>query len=242
MKKILLIFALGFLFSFVGAQSFCVDFDPPSAPSNLILTQSNGNILLTWGEATDEPSCSGISHYDIYKNSVFLISVDETNYLDADEFPDGTYTYTIYAFDLVGHNEGIGISNSITISSTTTNGKTPSSGGGGSRSSDDFSYWQCKEWQECIEGIQQRTCTDLSKNLPDRTETRTCTPDFIPLGNENKKIETTHLNQESSSTNFLTGAVTGATDFAKTQKETISVFAFALMIIGAFVFIKLKRK
>ena len=56
--KIFLLLITFLLINFVVAQSFCVDFDPPSAPTDLILTQSGNNIQLTWTPATDVPECS----------------------------------------------------------------------------------------------------------------------------------------------------------------------------------------
>src|SRR5271157_5763563 len=93
-----------------AGQEICIDFTPPSAPSNLILTASGNNIQLSWDAATDTPSCSGIAYYEIFRNSVFLTNTNGsiTNYLD-NNLQYGTYSYTVYAVDLAGHNEGIGI-------------------------------------------------------------------------------------------------------------------------------------
>ena len=241
MKKILLIFALGiFLINLVSAVIICIDHTPPSAPSNLILTQSGNNIQLTWTPATDQPSCSGISHYDIYKNSAFLTSVDETNYLDIG-LPDGTYTYTIYAFDLVGHNEGVGILGTIILGTTTNNGGSSGGGGGGSGLS---SYWQCGEWSECIDGTQTRICENIGRNLPNRTETKSCSVDFTPLSYETKESEkeTTELTEDNQGPKSAFSKITGAVTGTLGTGGTIGVSVFILMIIGAFVFIKLKRK
>lgn len=247
MKNILSLIILGiFLINLTSAVTICVDKTLPSSPSNLVLTASGNSIQLSWDSATDEPSCSGISHYEIYKNSAFLISVNETNYLDNENIQYGTYEYTIYAFDLIGHNEGVGISKTITISAPGENGGTPSGGGGGGGSSisNDVSYWQCGVWQECIEGIQTRTCIDLSKNLPNRTETKECFSDFAPLSYEDNESETSPINQESSSTNFLTGAVIGGvTDFVKSERGMF--FVGLIVILTAFIIIrrlKLDRK
>ena len=242
-----LIFALGFLFSFVGAQSFCVDFDPPSAPSNLILTQSNGNILLTWGEATDEPSCSEISHYDIKKSvdGINFNKIGETSnldYLDADEFPDGTYIYTIYAFDLAGHNEGVGISKTIVLGGENgDNGNGGGSSGGGSSSS---SYWECGEWSNCINGTQTRICEDIGGNLPNRTETSNCFPDFILLSYETQEeeTETTELTEDNQKPKSAFLKITGAVTETLGTGGTIGVSVFILGIIGAFVFVKFKKR
>ena len=242
MKKIFLIITGIFLISLASAFSICIDHTPPSASSNLVLTASENNIQLTWTAATDEPACSGISHYDIYKNNNFLISVGETNYLDSNLI-DGTYIYTVYAFDLAGHNEGVGISKTITLGGG--NGGTPGGGGGGGGGHDDSSYWQCGGWSKCINGTQTRVCEDLEKNLPNRTETKICFSDFVSLDYE-AEMETenqeTSLKKESQSfKSFFTGAVTGVTRFAKTGKGSITFVGLIVIITGLILVRRLKK-
>ncbi len=224
-----LLFALIGLFLInivIADQEICIDFDPPSSPSNLILTESNGNIQLTWAAATDIPDCSGISHYDIYKNSAFLISVEETNYLDKDLL-DGVYTYTIYPWDLAKH-EGIGISSKpITIGDNGNGGDTSGRRGGGPSS-----YWECGEWSECINETQERTCVDIGGISSDRTETRDCFPEFIPTWQEPEENETiTVTTTPSGFFATITGAVVGTLGTGGTIVASIFVIAIVALAI-----------
>ncbi len=233
--KLLLLLITFILINFVLAQSFCVDFDPPSAPSNLILIVSGNDIQLSWTPATDEPACSGISHYDIYRNSVFLTSVNGTNYLDTG-LSYGIYTYTIYPWDLAGH-EGTGISNSITISASGENGDNGNGNGGGGGGSSDISYWECGKWSECINKTQERVCEDIFGTKPNRTETRGCFPSFTPFEQGN---ETENITGMTQTTNFLTGAVTGIGNFAKSGAGALTLSV--LVLTGAAVVTVLLRK
>ena len=229
--ELFLILITSLLINFAAAQSFCVDFDAPSAPSNLILTESNGNIQLSWDAATDIPDCSGISHYDIYRgfnggNLNWIANTPNTNYLDEGNFPGGTYTYIIHAWDLVGHWEGDGVLNTITI------GISPSPvspGGGGGRSS---SYWECGEWSECINETQERTCEDISRlQQVDRVETRECFPEFIPLGEGEE--EETLITEESPAGFFatITGAVVGTLGTGGTIFAGMFIVAIIALVI-----------
>lgn len=233
MKKILSLLILGiFLISLISAFSICVDKTLPSAPSNLVLVASGNNIQLSWTAATDIPDCSGIDYYDIYRGkdggNLSLINYSEdTNYLDTG-LSYGTYTYIIHAWDLAGHNEGTGISNSITISAPGENGDNGNGngGGGGGRGDNDISYWQCEEWSECINGTHERVCVDLEKLQSDKIETKECSADFVPTGNG----ETTQ--EEPLQEGFfsrITGAVVGGvTNFAKSGTGTVTL----IVLIG----------
>jgi LPXTG-motif cell wall-anchored protein len=246
MRKIFLFLAI-FLIGFVTAeQMICIDFDAPSAPSNLILSGDGNSINLNWDAATDTPNCSGISHYDIYR------STDETNFIFLSETEDteltngnleyGTYSYMIHAWDLAGHNEGTGISATITLSEETGNGGNPggNTGGGGSSIADD-SEWECREWSECTNGTQERICEDILRNAVNRTETRECSPDFLASEQGNNIFSIG--DNEIQDTGFITGAVTGVTNFAKTGKgKIIFVFAGLIAITGMGVIVVNRRK
>jgi len=186
MNKQIVAIILGiFLISLTSAFSICIDHTPPSPPSNLVLTASGKNIQLTWNPATDEPACSGIDFYDIYRGFnggvlSWIANTSSTNYLD-ETLAYGTYEYIIHAWDLAGHNEGNGTGNSIVLKSGNgddDNGNGGSGGGGGGGSDNLFS---CGKWEECIDGTQIRICENIGRNLPNRTETRNCFPDFIPF-------------------------------------------------------------
>jgi len=248
MKKIFLTLVLGIFFiSLALAFSICVDVDPPSLMnSTLNLTATSGAIQLSWTPATDIPSCSGIDHYDIYRSTdgtvfSFIGSSLTNNYIDSGLSSGSAYYYMIHAFDLVGHNEAEeGLSNSEPISpvsisdSGTDEGGSGSGGGGGIDN-----FFSCEDWEKCIDGIQTRTCVDVGGSLPDRTESRDCFSEFEPLSSETGGI--IENNEKVQSTGFLTGAVTGVTDFVKTGKGIASLI-FAIIILGATGLIIYKRR
>ena len=151
------------LINFVAAQGFCVDFDSPSAPKNLEVSGNVGNILLTWSSATDVPSCSGIDYYTVKRDGNLLgeISADTLSFIDTANLEVGSYSYTVYATDKVGHNMGNSIKNDVTVSSNPTGRR--SSGGGGSSSYICYEEWQCSNWSECINEEQTRTCVDTAE-------------------------------------------------------------------------------
>ena len=232
--KILLVLIPFLLMNFIVAQSFCVDFDKPSAPSNLILTKVGNGIQLTWNAAIDVPACSGISHYDIYKgfNSGGLSLVGNSttiSFLDNINLQVGTYTYIVHAWDLAGHNEGNGISNSISIG---TSGGIPSGGGGGGGGGVSNIY-SCGDWENCINGIQERTCT--SGNLQ-TTETRNCltTPISTSPENETKPKQTT--------TGFLglTGAAIG--NFVKSGEGIATFLGLIMVVVLTILITSIRRK
>lgn len=227
--KIFLLLIPFLLINFVAAQGeFCVDFDKPKWPesTNLNLSPSGNNIQLTWTAATDIPDCSGISHYDIYRDSVFLTSVNEMNYLDKN-LPDGTYTYTIYPWDLAKH-EGVGISKTITLGGITRSG--------GGRSS---SYWECGEWSDCINETQARTCEDINRLRADRVETRGCIPEFTPIGQEPEENETVTTTPPGFFAT-ITGAVVGALGTEGTV--VVSVFVIAVVALAIVFSVRGRKK
>ena len=222
------IFVLGGI-NATGLAQICIDIDPPSAASNLSLTISGNNIELDWDPAIDEPECSGISHYDIYRgfnevNLTFISNTTTTNYIDVGLSP-GTYIYTIYAIDLIGHNEGIGISRGITFGTVS-----PSGGGGGSSSS----YWECREWSDCINETQTRTCEDVNGLRADRVETKECFSEFIPLEEDETPTETEET--QSTPAGFfaaITGAVIGA--LGTSGIVIVPVFIILIVIVTGFI-------
>ena len=231
------IFVLGGM-NAAGLAQICIDKDPPSSPSNLTLIISGNNIELGWDPATDIPECSGISHYDIYRgfnegNLTFISNTTTTNYIDVGLSP-GTYIYTIYAIDLIGHNEGIGISRGITF------GAVSPTGGGGGGGASITSFWECGEWSECINGTQERTCEDINEFESDRTEIRSCIPSFVSLEGEEETPTETEETQPTPPGFFatITGAVTG---FVSTGTGMVSLFFVVLIIAGVGVVIFLRR-
>lgn len=141
---------------------FCVDFDAPSAPSNLTVSGAVGNILLTWDNATDEPSCSGIDYYNISRNNVFLGSVTSLNFIDTDStLTQGNYNYTVFAVDKVGHNKGDSRINEVKLTKDEETGTINVGGGGGGSSyvaPDSFETYLVADWE-----LKEGFAKDLEK-------------------------------------------------------------------------------
>src|SRR6056297_917541 len=117
MKKQFLLLVLGvFMINFVLGIPVCIDKEAPTWPedSSLDLSVVNDDeVKLVWNEAEDKPECSNISHYYIFKNNSYLISVNSTSYID-NNLEEGDYEYVVYPVDL-GGNEGNGISELISL-------------------------------------------------------------------------------------------------------------------------------
>ncbi|MBU2576443.1 MAG: hypothetical protein KKF50_01855 [Nanoarchaeota archaeon] len=252
MKKIFLILVLGiFLLNSASAFSICIDKDPPSLMnSSLSLTATSGIIQLSWIPATDIPSCSGIDHYEIYRSTdgttfSFIGNSSTNTYTDSEVSSGVTYYYMIGAFDLAGNNEADeSLSHSVPISLIIESGtETRTSGGGGGSGGGIDNFFSCGDWGECINGTQIRICVEVGGSLPDRIESRDCLPEFEPLSFEGTSSTEGIIedNKETQSIGFLTGAVIGVTDFAKTGKGIGSII-FVLGIVGAFVVTKTVRK
>jgi hypothetical protein len=234
MKKIFSSIILGiFLISLISAFPICVDKTPPSAPSNLILTKVGNGIQLTWNPATDVPACSGISHYDIYRGfnggSLSLVgNSSTTSFLDNITPQVGTYTYIVHAWDLVGHNEGNGVSKSINIEAS--GGTTPSGGGGGGGGVSNI--YSCGDWEDCINGIQERICT--SGNLQ-TTETRNCLTTPIPTPSENE----TQPTQTTTGFLGLTGAAIGS--FVKSGEGIVTLTGLITIVVATIAFFSIRK-
>jgi len=126
-KKLFLIFATFFLLLAGRAYAFCIDRDPPSAPSNLVIQDSpyddDGNITLTWTAATDGPcNNSAVAYYKIYRsvdgvNFDLIGTSNSTSYDDFSSLPEGKYWYNVTAVDNVIDNphEGPGAIATTTV-------------------------------------------------------------------------------------------------------------------------------
>ncbi len=237
MKKIILFLSVFLLLNFVCAeQMICVDFDHPSPPSNLAVTSSGQNIILTWGAATDIPACSGIDYYVIVRNgNIIFGNTTSLTFTDVN-VPYGTYSYSVYAVDKVAHLGGLAIKNDVVLSAPSS---VVTSGGGGSGGirviggEAESSYvcyedWQCGEWSECVDGEQTRTCTDTAK----------CGTTLNKPGLYQECLLTT----QQTSRNFLTGAVTGITDFATSPGGIVTLTGMIILAVGGIIFFKFKKK
>lgn len=160
MKKTLFLIVIGILLiNLASAIIICVDKTSPSAPSNLTVSGEVGNIVLTWGEATDEPSCSGIDYYNVSRNEDWIGTVggDVLNFTDSEKLDKGNYTYTVFAVDKVGHNRGDSIVNEVIIIVIPESGEASVSGGGGGSSyvaPVDFEIYPVADW-ELEEGFEE---------------------------------------------------------------------------------------
>lgn len=126
---ILLALIIVLAINFVAAQGeFCVDFDKPSAPTNLILSGSVNNVQLTWNAAIDIPECSGIAYYKIYRDEakIGITSFNTLNFTH-DNISYGTYTYRVSAVDKVNH-EGAYVEGTIRLTAPS-GGPGPTGGG-----------------------------------------------------------------------------------------------------------------
>jgi len=238
MKKFYLILMGIFLFNFISGISICVDIDPPSLlNSELTIEQKGPSVYLNWTPAEDEPACSGIDYYDIYRstngiNFTKIANTTELNYTD-EGLRIGNYEYMIHAWDLAGHNEG-NISVSVYVFYSSGNGGSPGGGRGATTT-----HWKCGEWGECINETQSRNCEDIDGKRQDKTELKECSVELEPLGyGGNNEIE--NENSETNYSSYITGAVTGVTDFAKSKKG-IAFFSVLIGIVLLLIIMKIYR-
>ena len=231
-----LIFIL-LLMTSVSAISVCIDNDNPSAPAYLEITVSGTGVVLVWPGAVDEPNCSGIDYYNITRNGNWIGQVEgDVLTFSNKNVSYGTYDYTVFAVDLVGHNSGSAIKNNIILSK-------PGNGGGTSGGSSSYSYvcvedWECGEWSECVGNDMRRLCNDLNECGPenDKPETyRECGEDDVNV--ENWIGESANVSQPEGFFSLMTGVVIGGgvTSFAVAG-------AFILLALGAFGFVRFRKK
>jgi hypothetical protein len=233
MKKIFLCLVFGILLiSFVSSVSICVDKTSPSAPASLSTIASGNNIILNWGAAIDEPSCSGIDYYLISRNGEEIGNTTSLTFTDSG-ISYGNYNYTISAFDKVGHNQGSSIKIEIQVSESNSGGGSSGGGGGsvsviGGESTNSYicsEDWQCGEWSDCKNGIQTRTCTDSNS-----------------CGTSNGKPSTEQQCETTTSTNLLTGFAVGVSDFAKSPAGVATFVIVGLFAVGGVTFLAIKGK
>lgn len=235
-KFSLLIFGILFV-SFVSSVTICIDKTIPSAPSSLSITSSGNDVILNWGPATDEPACSGISYYEIKRNGNSIGNTTSLTFTDY-EISEGSYNYTVSAFDKVGHNQGSSRKIEIKVESESNSGGSGSSGGGkikvvGGETENSYvceENWKCSEWSECENGTQTRSCVDVNS-----CGTYLHRPALEQECGKSKS-------EQKSSTNFLTGAVTGIADFVKSPTGIVSVLITGIVLTGGLVFLNLRKR
>jgi hypothetical protein len=131
MKKILFSLICILFITFISAgTSICIDLDAPEAPTQLEISGTANNILLTWNIPIDSPTCSGIDHYEIYRDSVLINSTSQLSYTDDSGY--GSYTFEVLAVDLA-KNKGANISKQLSL--TVPDGVYSGGGGSGGSSS-----------------------------------------------------------------------------------------------------------
>jgi chitodextrinase len=86
------------------------DMNPPTAPSSLLASLSQGRVALTWTGSTDDV---GVTSYSILRDGAQVGSSTSTSYTDQTTAPNTTYTYTVVAFDGAGNASAP--SNSVTV-------------------------------------------------------------------------------------------------------------------------------
>ena len=127
MNKIWLVMVLVLFAAPVMAVDLCIDLIAPDAPEGL---GYQGNVELYWNEADDEPECSGIAYYDVYRDGVFLGTSLTTSFVDI-PLSDGTYVYEVIAVDKSPDlHESAPAVLSVTLGSTGNPGNYNPGGGG----------------------------------------------------------------------------------------------------------------
>ena len=81
-------------------QASAVDVTPPSAPSNLVWTNTGMTVTLGWGASTDDV---GVVAYDFYYGSFFIGSTTETLATLIGFRPSTPYNFTVRARDAAGN-------------------------------------------------------------------------------------------------------------------------------------------
>lgn len=183
------------------ASAICVDHTAPTAPSSLSIADSpydaDGDITLTWSAAIDEPGCSGVDHYNIYK------STDNNNFAKIGEATDlsyddtglsqGTkYYYYVTAVDKVAFDPHEGPASntaSTKIGTAPANGGGGGGGGGGGYTTADED-WECGDWSECIDGEKTQECAHKYSSAT-KTNTVSCVEEETGEAGEETLVETT---------------------------------------------------
>ena len=240
MRIWIFLFAMFLLMGFAMAHGeFCIDFDSPSAPSNLSVSGEVGSILLEWAAASDEPDCSGIDYYNITREREWIGQVDGDvlRFVDNASLGVGWYNYTVYAVDLVGHNVGAAVKSKVVLVKKG-NGPVYVGGGGGS-SSRCYEDWVCGEWGECVGGYKERECLDMQMCGPlnDRPEVRmVCGGDEIRVGGSGGVVK-----DDSGDDGFfsvITGGVVGVVG----STGGVVAGVFVLVVLGGFFAMRIRSR
>jgi hypothetical protein len=224
-----------FMFGFVSASSIgsvCVDLDEPSAPGNLSVSGEVGEILVEWDASVDEPSCSGVDYYVVLRGNETLGNTSGLSFVDVEDLGEGSYTYYVYAVDLVGGNAGASVVNEVVISGGYV-------GGGSSSGSWTCSpLWVCGNWSDCVGNDMRRICEDENNCKTDFLRPE----EYMSCGDEVVGNESEVLNVEDSEegkdgfVSVVTGAVIGG------GAGSVAVASGLLAASGFGLFFVVKRR
>jgi fibronectin type 3 domain-containing protein len=92
-----------------------VDTTAPSVPASLSAASPTTSApQLSWPAAND--AGSGVAGYRVLREGVVIATVTATSYLDTSLTADGSYTYTVRAFDLAGNASGLSAARTVSYS------------------------------------------------------------------------------------------------------------------------------
>jgi hypothetical protein len=102
----------------VAAPSIVIqdpDITAPTVPGSVNTTVNGTATTTTWSASTD---ASGVSHYRVFRNGVFVATSQDSPYVE--NVADGTYTYSVSAVDTSANlNESaVGTGNQVTVALT----------------------------------------------------------------------------------------------------------------------------
>jgi hypothetical protein len=232
MRRKVFVFLFGFLLLGLASAAFCVDHTSPNAP---VLTSSGARTALTiaWSEPLDLPDCSGIDYYSVYKNGEFFLETEATSFADSADY--GTTIYSVYAFDLAGHE-----SSAATLSLSFSSGGGNSGGSSGSSNTGDGSVIEiCSNWTECEDSVQIQICSYGDANV---TKARSCEmPAEISKPESDVNIES-FVSEPTSGFFRTTGqAIVNAGETIGQPKVFVPLIGMFLLL-GVIIFVKRKKK
>ncbi len=216
MKKTLTFLVILFALPLAYADEWpvCIDTQEPGSVTGL---SYSGNIVLIWNEAEDLPECSGIDHYEIYRNGDRVGITSGTTFSEG-SLENGDYAYDVFAVDK-GDNMGEGATIDVSIGSSGDDGGGgggSSGGGGGSPSGDTNDESDTEIPPSEGEGeIESQSDAEISVGVDE---------------NSGEGI----LEEEQGFLSKLLGAVTGATVGAGSMGtgSIIAMVVVALAVIG----------
>jgi fibronectin type 3 domain-containing protein len=83
-----------------AAKTIVYDTTPPGTPTNIAATSPTNLPSLSWTAATD---VSGINRYEVYRDGSLIGSTTLTSFVDTPAPAEGSYAYTVAAFDNAGN-------------------------------------------------------------------------------------------------------------------------------------------